>query len=124
MVHMKVIKWETHGTSLPENVSEGDSSKWAKSDRRSRLPSDWQQLRAKVISRAGGRCEAKMKNTTRCTDAGTDVDHITAGDDHSLTNLQLLCKWHHGKKSSYEGNQARPRYTERRPKEAHPGITG
>ena len=123
MVHMKVIKLEMHGTNVPENVSENESGNWANSNRRDRLPSDWKQLREKVISRAAHRCETKMKDGTRCTDKGTDVDHIVAGDDHSLTNLQLLCKWHHGKKSSREGNEARPRYTERRPKEAHPGIT-
>jgi hypothetical protein len=38
--------------------------------------------------------------------------------------LQLLCRWHHNKKSSREGNEARPRLTERRPSEKHPGIVG
>jgi len=63
-----------------------------------------------------------MKDGSRCTDKGTDVDHIKPGDDHSLDNLQLLCKWHHNKKSSREGNKARPRLSEKRPKEAHPGL--
>jgi 5-methylcytosine-specific restriction endonuclease McrA len=111
---MRVVKLEMHGTS----VSEG----WNTSTRRERLPSNWSELRGIVMQNALYRCQATMKDGSRCTDKGTDVDHIEPGDNHDLSNLQLLCKWHHNKKSSQEGNKARPRYTEKRPPEAHPGV--
>lgn len=101
-----------------------EKTPWVGSDRKSRLPTNWTTLRNVVINRAQGVCEARMKNGTRCTDKGTDVDHIDRGDNHQLTNLQLLCRWHHNKKSSREGNDARVRLTERRPSEKHPGIVG
>ena len=112
---MRVVKLEMHGTS----VSEG----WNTSTRRERLPSNWSELRGIVMQNALYRCQATMKDGSRCTDKGTDVDHIEPGDNHDLSNLQLLCKWHHNKKSSQEGNKARPRYTEKRPPESHPGLT-
>ncbi len=111
---MNVVKLEMHSTSVSES--------WAGSTRSKRLPPNWSQLREKVISRASHRCESNMKDGSRCTDKGTDVDHINPGDDHSLENLQLLCTWHHGKKSSREGNTARVRLSEKRPKESHPGL--
>jgi len=103
------------------------SGGWADSDRKSRLPADWPLLRQVVIERAGGRCEARKKDGRRCWDRGTDVDHIIAGDDHRLEALQLLCAWHHAKKSSAEGNaaQAALRAMLKHPVERHPGlITG
>ena len=109
-----MIKLEMHSTSV--------SKPWAGSTRRSRLPSNWSTLRDTVISQARGICQATMRDGSRCTDRGTDVDHIERGDNHDLSNLQLLCKWHHGKKTAYEANQARPRLTEKRPPESHPGL--
>lgn len=103
------------------------SGGWVGSDRKSRLPADWPLLRRIVRERSGGRCEVIKKNGKRCWDAGTDVDHKIAGDDHSLANLQLLCAWHHSRKSSREGNeaQAAQRAVLRRPVEPVPGaITG
>lgn len=95
---------------------------WDGSDRRSRLPRDWTKRRAAVKARAGGRCEALMADGYRCKEAGTDCDHIQHGDDHSLGNLQWLCRWHHSRKSSAEGNAARSRPTSKRPTEQHPGL--
>jgi len=111
---MNVIKLEMQGTS----VSEG----WNTSTRKQRLPSNWAALRAIVMKNAQYICQATMKDGSRCTDKGTDVDHIEPGDNHDLANLQLLCQWHHNKKSSREGNTARVRHTEKRPPESHPGI--
>ncbi|GAA3751036.1 HNH endonuclease signature motif containing protein [Micromonospora maritima] len=96
------------------------SGKWSSSTRRSRLPSNWQQLRADVRERAGGRCEFIGDDARRCREAGRDCDHIVPGDNHDLSNLQWLCPGHHSKKSAQEGAAARPR--ERRPAEKHPGL--
>jgi len=49
------------------------------------------------------------------------VDHIKPGNDHSNANLRAMCYWHHRRKSSTEGNQARTRLTQRRRAERHPG---
>ncbi len=100
------------------------SGGWAGSDRKDRLPADWPLLRQVVIERAGGRCEARKKDGRRCWDKGTDVDHKVAGDDDSIANLQLLCTWHHARKSSIEGNAAKAAYRAqlKHPVESHPGI--
>lgn len=100
------------------------SGGWADSDRKSRLPADWPLLRRIVRERSGGRCEVIKANGKRCWDDATDCDHITAGDDHSLSNLQDICAWHHRKKSSAEGNAAKAalRATLKHPVETHPGI--
>lgn len=60
---------------------------WSRSDRKRRLPHDWEQRRATIRDRASGRCQATMRDGTRCTEPGTDCDHIMHGDNHSLTNL-------------------------------------
>lgn len=96
------------------------SGKWRGSNRRLRLPSNWQELRAEVRERAGGRCELIGDDGRRCPLAGRDCDHIIRGEDHSLANLQWLCPGHHSSKSGQEGAAARPR--ERRPAEKHPGL--
>lgn len=92
-----------------------------KASRKSRLPDDWQALRKIVIERAGGRCEILMRSGKRCHDPGTDVDHVKAGDLHDLSNLQLLCRWHHGQKTAREANAARTPRTNKHPGEKHPG---
>jgi 5-methylcytosine-specific restriction enzyme A len=93
---------------------------WEHSTRKARLPADWPTLRQLVKRRAKGICEHTTADGVRCKTYGTDCDHITAGDDHRLVNLQWLCAYHHRAKSSAEGNAARPR--ERRPTEQHPGL--
>lgn len=63
------------------------------SDRRQRLPSDWQARRKIVMARAHGRC-------AYCGMPGaSQVDHIENGDDHSYENLQLLCQDCHAHKT-------------------------
>lgn len=96
---------------------------WATSDRRSRLPSNWNSLVSEVKKRDGGRCTWRLPSKARCPRAGTDVDHRRNDDDHSLSNLQLLCSHHHQAKTAMEarrGSAARRRKPQRA-EEAHPG---
>ncbi|KIZ17340.1 HNH endonuclease [Streptomyces natalensis ATCC 27448] len=96
---------------------------WHGSDRRSRLPADWQVRRLSVLKRDGFQCVAVLRDTgARCTAPATDVDHIVPDDDHAPANLQALCRWHHARKSSVEGAAARRRWvSKRRPEARHPG---
>lgn len=96
---------------------------WATSDRRDRLPADWEQRRQSVKRRAGGRCE-KTTNGKRCPQPGTECDHRDRGDDHRLSNLQWLCTDHHRAKTIAEAQQARNamRAARYRPAEKHPGA--
>lgn len=97
---------------------------WSSSDRASRLPPDWDERRAFVRARAGGRCEALLHDGTRCPAAGAECDHVTPGDDHRATNLQWLCSWHHKRKTRREAAAAlaaeRARNAPRKRK--HPGL--
>lgn len=79
---------------------------WAGSDRVYRLPPNWKNLVVEVRRRAGGKCQAREWDGSPCQSLGTDCDHITAGDDHSLDNLQWLCRRHHLSKSGREGAAA------------------
>lgn len=98
---------------------------WSGSTRKQRLPRDWDERRAAVSARAGGRCEATMRDGTRCVEPGTDCDHVRRGDNHALSNLQWLCGWHHDKKTAREAAEAR-RFmrvpSARKPREKHPGL--
>lgn len=93
---------------------------WADSTRRSRLPSDWPQRRAKVKARAQGRCQAAV-HEPECNGVGSECDHVIAGDDHSLDNLQWLSKPCHSAKTKREAQAARQHESRTRPAEAHPG---
>jgi len=105
-------------------------SQWATSDRRQRLPDDWEKRRVRVLRRDGYRCTERVTvtgGTEQCPERATDVDHIRPGDDHSDGNLRALCSWHHQKKSSAEGGRAyaaRRRQIARRFRrvETHPGL--
>lgn len=93
---------------------------WEGSDRRDRLPADWaSDIVPRILARDFYRCQLAYGG---CTRTATEVDHKTPGDDHSDANLQAVCSWCHGKKTSAEGNAARPRYSRRRPPERHPGL--
>lgn len=100
-------------------------SGWGDSDRKERLPENWEELRRARLDKDGWRCTAWLpKSRKRCPRPATDVDHHKPGDDHRIENLRSLCATHHGKKSAREGNQARrakqaARY---RPAEKHPGL--
>ena len=88
---------------------------WESSDRRGRLPADWPKRVAKVCRRAMGACEAS-EHDPRCDGLGSECDHIIAGDDHSLGNLQWLNAWCHKVKT------ARDRQAWKRQPEGHPGL--
>lgn len=96
---------------------------WHGSDRRERLPGNWQTLRLRVLRRDGWRCQARMSDGTQCDEPARDCDHIIPGDDHRLANLQALCPWHHARKTAGEGAEARrPRATQAREPEKHPAF--
>lgn len=93
---------------------------WKGSDRRSRLPSDWAKIRERVKRRDLGLCQ-------ECGAPGTDVDHIRPGDDHSMSNLRLLCAACHKAKTAKEGGEAyaakrRAINNRLRRSESHPGL--
>ena len=95
---------------------------WDTSDRRQRLPKDWQAIRAAVRRRADNKCEAE-NHEPDCDGTGTDADHIKQGDNHSLNNLQWLSGPCHKAKTKAE-NAARNKANaqlRRRPQEQHPG---
>jgi 5-methylcytosine-specific restriction endonuclease McrA len=86
---------------------------WVGSTRKGRLPADWRTRRAHVLSRDHHLCQwVRVDTGGLCGMLATDVDHINPGDDHSTTNLQSLCRYHHARKSASEGataaNKLRP----------------
>ncbi|MEU0587995.1 HNH endonuclease signature motif containing protein [Streptomyces sp. NPDC006132] len=102
-------------------------SGWAGSRRRDSLPKNWARLRRQVIRRDGGQCTARYSDGTRCPEPGTDVDHIvpvSLGGTDDLEGLQLLCSWHHARKSSSEGGRAAAltRKSIHRPRASHPAL--
>lgn len=96
---------------------------WQGSDRRDRLPSNWDtEIRPAILKRDSYRCRW-IEHNQRCTARATDVDHINRGDDHRPQNLRALCAPHHARKSSAEGNQAKAQRKTLmlRPQRPHPG---
>lgn len=96
---------------------------WETSDRRARLPSNWNQLVAQVKKRDGGQCTWRLPSGTRCPRPGTDVDHRVNDDNHDLRNLRLLCPHHHHQKTAREawvGKRAKRQGRQKRI-EGHPG---
>jgi 5-methylcytosine-specific restriction endonuclease McrA len=95
---------------------------WATSDRRSRLPRNWQQIRATVRARAHGKCEAE-KHDPRCDGIGTDCDHIIPGDDHRIEALMWLSAPCHTAKTAAEtaARNTSQAALKLRPTEPHPG---
>jgi 5-methylcytosine-specific restriction protein A len=98
------------------------SGNWAGSTRKARLPREWHARRARVLRDHGGICHL-------CGGPGaTEVDHVTAGDNHDETNLRPAHKACHARKSSAEGGKAagharKARAAARlRPPERHPGL--
>lgn len=102
-------------------------SGWASSDRRAHLPRDWAKRRLRVKRRAHGRCECLGdcgQHEDRCTEPGTDCDHLAGRDDHRLEVLQWLCSDCHDRKTMTERqrdqNEAKKRA--KRPPPRHPGL--
>lgn len=94
---------------------------WSSSDRRARLPQDWDSRRASVLRRDSFRCKIAGAG---CSGIATEVDHIRRGDDHRLENLRAVCRSCHRKKSQAEALEAQRRKRELRyrPQERHPGL--
>jgi hypothetical protein len=67
-----------------------------------------------------------MQDGSRCTETTElEVDHIGDPHDHSDENLEVLCSWHHKRKTAGESARARrrkPPERRGRPAEAHPGL--
>lgn len=79
---------------------------WSGSDRRKRLPANWErEIRPRILARDEHRCRY-TEHGERCISRATDVDHIVHGDDHRDSNLQSLCAFHHSEKSAQEGGAA------------------
>lgn len=94
---------------------------WEGSDRSARLPSNWYtEIRPAILERDGYRCGIQWDDG--CEVVANEVDHIKAGDDHRLSNLQAACSWCHARKSSAEGDQVRRRWSTRHTPERHPGL--
>ena len=95
------------------------SGKWADSQRVVRLPPEWHRLRAIVFRTYGDTCHL-------CGKPGADsIDHVIAGDDHSLNNLRPAHRYPcHARKSAQEGVEARAvrRAQLHHPEEPHPGL--
>jgi 5-methylcytosine-specific restriction enzyme A len=95
------------------------SGGWQGSDRKARLPSNWRQIRARVLARDPICKICGVRTSTHC-------DHIEAKTDaHAEDRLQGVCATCHAQKSSREGNaaqRAEPKPGRRRPTEQHPGL--
>lgn len=113
---------------------------WTTSDRRQRLPTNWNKLRKQVLAKANYKCAgldpaitppptsrevqrgARRWHHPTCTMRATDVDHINAGDNHELSNLQALSHACHTAKTTHENAaaKARIRATATREQPPHP----
>ena len=110
--------------SPPDEPTTRDSTMaWSTSDRHSRLPPNWQHIRQQVLTRDHHTCQA-THHARGCNGRATDVDHITPGDNNSLTNLQALsAACHRAKTAKESAERARRRAAmKRRPQEQHPGA--
>ena len=94
---------------------------WSTSTRRHRLPPNWATLRAQVQARAGNQCQATTHHP-HCDGIGTDADHITPGDNHSLDNLAWLSTACHKQKTARETAARNRGRSKRRTEEPHPGL--
>jgi hypothetical protein len=86
-------------------------------------PRGWKTLRAQALARDAHQC-TWIEDGERCTNEGTDADHIGDPEDHTLDNLRTLCQPHHRRRTALQARAARgPLPSRRRPTEAHPGLT-
>lgn len=79
---------------------------WRGSDRKQRLPPNWPTLRRQAKERAGGICEM-VAHGYRCTEVGTDADHIEPSGSDDLSNIQWLCRKHHLQKTGRDSHHLR-----------------
>ena len=94
---------------------------WQNSTRAARLPGNWQTIRKRILARDGFQCQLRGEH---CTHTATEVDHITAGDNHNPANLQSVCAPCHADKTKSEHVAATKATAARRlrPTEPHPGM--
>lgn len=94
---------------------------WNTSNRRERLPSNWDSLRQSVLRRDNHRCQLRLAG---CKTIATEVDHRQRGDNHALDNLWAVCRSCHSQKTQTEAQEARrkKRTARFRPVERHPGA--
>jgi hypothetical protein len=95
---------------------------WEGSDRRERLPDNWQAVRLRILERDQWRCTIIKRDGSRCWDRATDVHHRGDSTDHRPDQLTSVCGWHHARLTAAEGNAARKRPTNKRTPERHPGL--
>lgn len=95
------------------------SGGWAGSDRRSRLPSGWAKIRARILERDPVCKICSVRPSRFC-------DHIVAKADlNGPDDLQGVCGPCHDQKSAREGAaaaKAKGRPGRTRPPEQHPGL--
>lgn len=105
-------------------MSHAKGEAWRGSRRRGQLPANWTDIRKAVKARAGGRCEKRLPSGARCPRRGTDADHVGDRDNHSMSNLEWACSFHHLAKSSIEGQveKAKRAAKWKREPEGHPGT--
>lgn len=84
---------------------------WHTSNRKARLPRDWESRIRPHILKRDPQCKLRYHG---CTGKSTQVDHIIPNDDHSFKNLQGVCAHCHGIKSAREGRQAQLTRRQRR----------
>ena len=90
-------------------------------DRKARLPKDWPRRRLRILRRDRYQCQMPVyEGGPPCLAPANQVDHKLRGDDHSDENLWSLCRPHHARKSSQEGNAAR--LPNKRTPGKHPGL--
>lgn len=91
------------------------------------LPSNWAQIRRRVLERDNHECQW-LADGWYCGARANQVDHIVPGGSDDLSNLQALCEQHHELKSKREGAAAywkKRREIDKRlrkPAEKHPGL--
>jgi 5-methylcytosine-specific restriction protein A len=72
------------------------------------LPSNWEsEIVPAIKKRDKGQCRWVLPSGKRCPRRGVEVDHVGDPDDHRLIKLRLLCVFHHGRRTSKQGHQAK-----------------
>lgn len=96
---------------------------WSTSNRRASLPPGWDRLRLVVLARDHHECQHVRAGTGKpCLAYANQCDHIDRKGTDDLSNLQALCSYHHGVKSSREGGRARAAAAGTTTPAPHPGI--
>lgn len=89
------------------------------------LPVDWPARREAVKKRDKTCRWIEHGQLCRSTE-NVEVDHVGSPEDHDLTNLRLLCRPHHSRRTGQQGAAAAKQYyatrTRRRPADEHPGL--